>query len=351
MMYDYNMFVNKYYMYFRTDLTFTDFVQLQEKINVFIDTLIAYESMPMPDEKIFEYVMYTMLRKYPTNQVISGRHDLEIKNIIKHYSIKTNKDAKSKIQNNPAKQYIYRQLKEIEPVLERGTNIRTLTDRIYSDLKHFGYKEEDILNQDCDYTMLELLRRDGLGITFTEDFQKYRKKMEFRVSNLFTKRKLAILGQEGFNAGNDMAFQFFNSSYHQMNTALKAALSFYLSGYELKEAKSDTLDDYIDTFITSNMIQINSTVDLRASRYAQTQVRSAEEQAYIEDEKKLRKQFIAAVAALLVVVNVGKALIWELTEPEDNKEKSSFQDGYDRLEDKIGDMFIDYGNDFSMGGK
>ena len=32
-----------------------------------------------------------------------------IKNIIKHYSIKTNKDAKTKIQNNPAKQYIYRQ--------------------------------------------------------------------------------------------------------------------------------------------------------------------------------------------------------------------------------------------------
>lgn len=350
-MFEYNMFVNKYYMYFRTDLTFTDYIQLQEKINASIDYLIVYESIPLPDKKVFEYVMYTMLKKYPTNQILSGRCDLEIKNMIKHYAIKTNKEEKSKIQNNPSKQYIYKQLKEIEPVFERGTNIRKVTDRIYSDLKHLGFKEEDILNQDCDYTMLELLRRDSLGFTFTEDFQKYKKKMEFRVSNLFTKRKLSILGQEGFNAGNDMAFQFFNSSYHQMNTALKAALSFYLSGYELKEAKSDALDDYIDTFITSNMIQINSTVDLRVNRYAETQVRSAEEQAYIDDERKKRQQFFAAVAALLVVANVGKALIWELTEPEYKKEKSSFQQGLEQFGDKIGDMFIDFGNDFSMGGK
>lgn len=344
-MYEYNMFVNKYYMYFRTDLTFTDYIQLQEKINTFINTLITRESIPMPDEKVFEYVMYTMLKKYPTNQILVGKHDLEMKNMIKHYSIKTRKETNAKIENNPSKQYIYQQLKEIQPVFKRNTNLLNVTDRMYSDLKHLGYKDEDILNQDCDYTMIELLRRDGLGIEFTEDFEKYKKKMEFRISNLFTKRKLAILGQEGFNAGNDMAFQFFNSSYHQMNTALKAALSFYLSGYELKEAKSDMLDEYIDRFITSNMIQINSTVDLRVNRYAQTQVRSAEEQAYIEEEKKKKQQFIAAVAALLVVVNVGKALIWELTEPEDTKEKSSSYTNEDRdnIIDKIGDMFIDYG--------
>ena len=344
-MYEYNMFVNKYYMYFRTDLTFTDFVQFQEKINSLIDRLITYESIPMPDYQVFEYVMYTMLKKYPTNQILEGRHDLEIKNMIKHYSIKRNKEQKADLQNNKSKQYIFKQLKEIEPVFQRGTNLKQLTERIYSDLKHLGYKEEDILNQDCDYTMLELLRRDGLGVNFTEDFEKYKKKIEFRVSNLFTKRKLDILRQEGLNVGNDMAFQFYNSSYHQMNTALKAALSFYLSGYELKEAKSDTLDDYIDTFITSNMIQINSTVDLRVSRYEQTQVRTQEEQAYIDDEKKKRQQFIAAVAALLVIVNVGKALIWELTEPKDTKEKSSFQSNEDKMNiiDQIGDMFIDYG--------
>ena len=350
-MYEYNMFVNKYYMYFRTDLTFTDYIQLQEKINSCIDILITYESIPMPDNKVFEYVMYTMLKKYPTNQVLSGRHDLEIKNMIKHYAIKTNKEQKADIRNNPSKQYIFKQLKEIEPVFQRGTDLRHVTDRMYSDLKHLGYKDEDILNQDCDYTMLELLRRDGLGVSFTEDFEKYKKKIEFRVSNLFTKRKLDILRQEGLNVGNDMAFQFYNSSYHQMNTALKAALSFYLSGYELKEAKSDTLDDYIDTFITSNRIQINSTVDLRVSRYEQTQVRTQEEQAYIEDEKKKRQQFIAAVAALLVIVNVGKALIWELTEPKDTKEKSSFQEGKESIMDQIGDMFIDYGDGFSLGGK
>ena len=111
------------------------------------------------------------------------------------------------------------------------------------------------------------------------------------------------------------------------------------------------VNDYIDTFITSNMIQINSTVDLRVSRYEQTQVRTQEEQAYIEDEKKKRQQFIAAVAALLVIVNVGKALIWELTEPKDTKEKSSFQEGKESIMDQIGDMFIDYDDDFSLGGK
>ncbi len=342
---EYNAFVQQYYMYFKTDLTFTDYINLQEKISVLIDTLILYESVPMPDMKVFEYTMYMMLKRYPTNSVLSGRHDSEMKNLIKHYSIKRHKETTSKIQNNPAKQYIYKQLKEIKPVFKKSTNILALTDRIYSDLKHLGYKEEDILNQDCDYTMLELLRRDGLGVEFTEDFEKYKKKMEFRVSNLFTKRKLSILGHEGLNAGSDMAFQFFNSSYHQMNTALKAALSFYLSGYELKEAKSDVLDEYIDRFITSNMMQINSTLDLRVNRYEQSHVRSAEEQAYVDEERKMRQQFIAAVAAVLVLVNVGKALIWELTEPENTKEKSSFQSNEDNenILDQIGDMFIDYG--------
>ena len=349
MMNEYNMFVNRYYMYFRTDLTFTEFVQIQEKVSSFIDHLVAYESMPIPDEKVFEFVMYTILSKYPTQQVLNNIHDLEIKNLIKYYSIKLQKDRNSNIQTNPSKKYIYNQLKEIKPVFQKGTNLKILTDRLYSQLKHLGYKDEDILEQNCDYTMIELLRGNGLGISFTDDFNNYKKKIEFRVSNLFTKRKLDIIRREGLNIGNDMAFQFYNSSYHQMNTAFKAALSFYMSGYELKEAKSDVLDDYIETFITKNMIQINSVTDLRINRFESTQVRTAEEKAFTEDEKKKRA---AAIAIILSIFLLGSSLEGIIMKMPTEKEKSSHQKS-ENLFQKIYDNLLSYdyeSNTFSFGG-
>ena len=226
---------------------------------------------------------------------------------------------------------------------------------MYADLKHLGYNDEDILNQDCDYTMIELLRGNGLGINYKQDFMDYRKKIEYRVSNLFTRHKLDIIRRNPSRVKYDMSYQFYNSSYHQMNTAYKAALSFYLSGYSLKEANSYELDTYINDFITKDMIQLNSTVELKEDRYAATKVQTAEEKAYAEEVAKQKAAVLASILSGLMLSNLAYKIIWNLPfDDKDRKEKSSFQDNNDLrsiIESKLGLAYNSENNTFSIGGK
>ena len=122
-----------------------------------------------------------------------------------------------------------------------------------------------------------------------------------------------------------------------------------MSGYKLKEAKSDILDDYIDTFITRNMIEINSVTDLRINRYAATQVRTAEEKAFIEDEKKKRAAAIAIILSIFLLGGTFEGIIMKMPT---EKEKSSHQKS-DNLFQKIYDNLLSYdyeSNTFSLGG-
>ena len=246
MMYEYNMFVNKYYMHFGYNLTFSNYLLIKDYISEQIDHLITRENIKLYDlNEVYDFIMFTLLKKYSVEEILSKRHNLEVKNSIRYFNVKQNQKLNNSIEHNPAKKYIYDMLQEIKKVFDKGTKIDDVTSRMYADLKHLGYNDEDILNQDCDYTMIELLRGNGLGINYKQDFMDYRKKIEYRVSNLFTRHKLDIIRRNPSRVKYDMSYQFYNSSYHQMNTAYKAALSFYLSGYSLKEANSYELDTYI----------------------------------------------------------------------------------------------------------
>lgn len=356
MMYEYNMFVNKYYMYFGNNLTFSDYLLVKEHITEQINHLITYENIKLYNVKeVYDFIMFTMLKRYSPKEIASGRHVLEIKNMIKYFNKKQTQDRKKNMDTNPSKKYIYEMLSEIKPVFEKGTDLKAVTDRMYADLKHLGYKDEDILGQDCDYTMIELLRGHGLGVQYKEEFQDYKKKIEYRVSNIFTRHKLDIIRRNPTSVKYDQSYQFYNSSYHQMNTAFKTALSFYLSGYSLKDANSYEIDTYINDFITKDMIRLNSTVDLRVDRYASTIVQTAEEKAYAEQLSKQKTAVWAIILSGLILGNIAHKAIWNMpTKEEREKEKSSFQDDNklrDIIETNINNLFYNTeDNTFSLGG-
>lgn len=356
MMYEYNMFVNKYYMHFGYNLTFSNYLLIKDYITRQLDHLVLYEKIELYDlEEVYDFIMFTLLKKYPIEEILSEKHNLEVKNSIRYFNSKQKQKRNNSIEHNPAKKYIYDMLTEIKKVFAKGTNINDVTTRMYTDLKHLGYNDEDILNQDCDYTMIELLRGNGLGIIYKQDFIDYRKKIEYRVSNLFTRHKLDIIRRNPSRVKYDMSYQFYNSSYHQMNTGFKAALSFYLSNYSLKEANSYELDTYINDFITKDMIQLNSTMELKEDRYAATKVQTAEERAYAEQLAKQKAAVWAIILSGLVLSSVAHKIIWNLPfEDKDKKEKSSFQDSNDlrsMIESKLGLEYDAENNTFSMGGK
>lgn len=356
MMYEYNMFVNKYYMHFGYNLTFSNYLLIKGYITEQIDHLITRENIQLYDlNEVYDFIMFTLLKKYSVEEILSKRHNLEVKNSIRYFNVKQNQKRTNSVEHNPAKKYIYDMLNEIKAAFTKGTKIIDVTTRMYADLKHLGYSDEDILNQDCDYTMIELLRGNGLGINYRQDFIDYRKKIEYRVSNLFTRHKLDIIRRNPSRVKYDMSYQFYNSSYHQMNTAFKAALSFYLSGYSLKEANSYELDTYINDFITKDMIQLNSTVELKEDRYAATKVRTEEEKAYAEEVAKQKAAVLAIILSGLMLSNLAYKIIWNLPfDDKDKKEKSSFQDSNDLrsiIESKLGFVYNAENNTFSMGGK
>jgi hypothetical protein len=350
------MFVNKYYMHFGYNLTFSNYLLIKDYITEQIDHLIMYENIELYDLKeVYDFIMFTLLKKYSIEEILSKKHNLEVKNSIKYFNTKQKQKKNNSIEHNPAKKYIYDSLVEIKGAFTKRTKLDEVTSRMYMDLKHLGYNDEDILNQDCDYTMIELLRGHGLGIDYKEDFLEYRKKIEYKVSNLFTKHKLDIIRRNPNRVRSDMSYQFYNSSYHQMNTAFKAALSFYLSGYSLKEANNQEIDRYINDFITRDMIQLNSTVELKENRYAATKVQTAEEKAYAEQLAKQKAAIWAIILSGLVLGSAVHKIIWNLPfEDKDKKEKSSFQDSNELktiIESKLGFAYDAENNTFSMGGK
>ena len=355
-MYEYNMFVNKYYRHFGYNLTFSNYLLIKDYITEQIDHLIMYEQIELYDiNEVYDFAMFSLLKKYPIQDILNKRHNSEVQNTIRYFNNKQKKERQNSIEHNPAKRYIYDMLNEIKKVFEKGTRIDDLTNRMYFQLKHLGFKDEDILNQDCDYTMIELLRGNGLGINYKEDFLEYRKKIEYRVSNLFTRHKLDIIRRNPSKIKYDMSYQFYNSSYHQMNTGFKAALSFYLSGYSLKEANSFELDTYINDFITKDMIELNSVVELREDRYESTRVQTEEQKAYAEQLAKQKAAIWAIILSGLVLSSVAHKIIWNMPfDDKDKKEKSSFQDSNnlrDLIESKLGFAYNAEDNTISMGGK
>ena len=142
-----------------------------------------------------------------------------------------------------------------------------------------------------------------------------------------------------------------------MNTAFRAALSFYLSGYDIKEANNFEVDTYINDFITKDMIKLNSTVDLRVERYAETQVKTAEEKAYIEQLNKQKAAIWAIVLSGIVLGNIAHKAIWNMPVKgeEPKATASSFQDfNYNRetIENNLNQLsYNSQDNTFSLGGK
>ena len=276
---EYNVFVSKYQSKFKKDLSYEEFNTLKLYISDFLDRMFMYEAIEFINyEKTTEFCMYIMLKKYTTQEILTGIHDNEIQKASKYYDAKIKKEQNTNINLHPSKKYLYDILDSIKDIFVENTNLVNITNSLHSQLKHLGYTDEDILNEECDYTIIEQLRGNGLGIEYTPEFSQYRRNIEVLVSKIFTKHKLDIIRNNPTSLKHDMSYQFYNSSYHQQNTAFKTALSFYLSGYNLEQIDRQRLDMHINNYINRDMIKINSTMNLKEERLEQTRYKTQEEE-------------------------------------------------------------------------
>lgn len=356
---EYNIFINKYHTQFKKYLSYEEYNALKTYISSIHDKMFIYEAINLINhKKTNEFCMYIMLKKYTCEEILSGIHDKEIENVSIYFDTKIKKEQNSNINLHPSKQYIYEILNSIKTVFVENSNLTAITNRLYSQLKHLGYTDEDILNEECDYSIIEQLRGNGLGIEYTPEFSEYRKNIELAVSKIFTNHKLETIRNNPASLKYDMSYQFYNSSYHQQNTAFKTALSFYLSGYNLDQIDRQKLDAYINNYIIKDMIKINSTMDLKEKRLEETRYRTQEEQEYID---KLNKQKAAVWAIILSGIMLGNVLysaIWNMptkAEKERKKEESSWQDTntlFSKIENKLNELTYNMDeNTFSLGGK
>ena len=184
--YEYNMFVNKYYMLFKSNISYEGYIALKDRITQIIDKLLIYDNIKITDvEKTYDFVMYTMLKKYYIEDLLSGKHDLETTNMIKYFENKTKKEKNNNFENSPAKKYIYDLLNSIKNVFIPKTDLKHFTNKIYHALIEQGYTDTEITDTECDYVIIEQLRGNGLDIQYKDDFMTYRKKIEYKVSNIF----------------------------------------------------------------------------------------------------------------------------------------------------------------------
>ena len=65
------MFVNKYYMLFKSNVSYEGYTALKDRITQIIDKLLIYDNIKLENpDSTYDFVMYTMLKKYPTNQIL-----------------------------------------------------------------------------------------------------------------------------------------------------------------------------------------------------------------------------------------------------------------------------------------
>lgn len=357
-MYEYNMFVNKYYMLFKSNISYEGYVALKDRITQIIDKLLIYDNEKITDiDKTYDFVMYTILKKYHIEEILNGKHDLEIKNMIKYFENKTKKEQQSNFENNEAKKYIFNLLKSIKNVFVPKTDLKVITNRIYTGLTEQGYKDDEITETECDYVIIELLRGNSLDIQYKEDFLKYRKKIEYKVSNIFMRHKLNIIRKSPGNVKYDMSYMYYDSPYCQMNAAFKAALSFYLSQVPLDEVNTFNLDNYINDFITKDMIKTNSISNRKQTRQIEKQVLSEEEKIVIEKLNKMKATVWGIVIGTIVLGSIGYSTImnYPFEKPKEKNENSSFEESQnlrDRIEQKLNELTYNFeDNTFTPGGR
>ena len=173
-MYEYNMFVNKYYMLFKSNVSYEGYTALKDRITQIIDKLLIYDNIKLENpDSTYDFVMYTMLKKYHIEELINGRHDLEIKNMIKYFENKMKKQKETSFELNESKKYILNSLKSMSKVFKKGTDLNILANRIYSSLKEQGYTDEEITESECDYVIIELLRGNSLDVQYNDEFLAY----------------------------------------------------------------------------------------------------------------------------------------------------------------------------------
>lgn len=357
-MYEYNMFVNKYYMLFKSNVSYEGYTALKDRITQIIDKLLIYDNIKLENpDSTYDFVMYTMLKKYHIEELINGRHDLEIKNMIKYFENKMKKQKETSFELNESKKYILNSLKSMSKVFKKGTDLNILANRIYSSLKEQGYTDEEITESECDYVIIELLRGNSLDVQYKDEFLAYRKKIEYKVSNIFMRHKINIIRQNPGNAKYDMSYMYYDSSYCQMNAGFKTALSFYLSGVPLEDVSTYNLDNYINDFITKDMIKTNSISNRKQIRQVEKQVLTEEEKISLEKLNKLKATVWRIVIGSIVLGSVGYSAImnFPFEKLTNKKEDSSFEESQnlkERIENKLNELSYNFEeNTFSLGGK
>ena len=103
-MYEYNMFVNKYYRHFGYNLTFSNYLLIKDYITEQIDHLIMYEQIELYDiNEVYDFAMFSLLKKYPIQDILNKRHNSEVQNAIRYFNkkqIKERKDYKELYQES-----------------------------------------------------------------------------------------------------------------------------------------------------------------------------------------------------------------------------------------------------------
>ena len=171
------------------------------------------------------------------------------------------------------------------------------------------------------------------------------------------RHKLNIIRQNPGNTKYDMSYMYYNSSYCQMNTGFKTALSFYLSGVPLEDVSTYNLDNYINDFITIDMLKTNSISNRKQIRQVEKQVLTEEEKISLEKLNKLKATVWGIVIGSIVLGSVGYSAIknFPFEKLSNKKEDSSFEESQnlkDRIENKLNELSYNFEeNTFSLGGK
>ena len=120
---------------------------------------------------------------------------------------------------------------------------------------------------------------------------------------------------------------------------------------------NSTLDNYINDFVTKDMIKTNSISNRKQLKQIEKQVLTEEEKITIDKLNKMKATVWGIVIGSIVLGSIGYSAImnYPFQKPKDKNENSSFEDSQnlkDRIEQKLNELTYNFeDNTFTPGGR
>ena len=306
---DYIDFNRKYKDIILGKLTPDLYYDAKEYISDIIDEMVDMQVLKLEDlDKFTEFSMAYLFTRKSADRILKDNKPEEVmgdivtsyikyneKNGIKASVDLSNIELPRKQRENSevhkkedeSKKYIRTFLGKIKGIFKDGTDFNSLTNDVYESLLFDGYKDDEIVSEKADKTIINYIRNRYFDIEYTNEFNELFKYSKERTNQVFRKTEK--------NGEISQVEKSYFSGYSNLGTtAFKVALGLSIQGYDAKKAStSNIVDGYIQNCINSDIARINS---IRSKQ--EKQLRKETRAKVVEDIKTdFKKKAIAFAIA------------------------------------------------------